>query len=68
MGIGLEYFNNTSIVNLGYKLGFRNSSLGGTNLIMKRNMSRENKLSIKKKDKIKTYVRCYCFNRVGKRP
>ena len=27
MGIGLEYFNNTSIVNLGYKLGYRNSML-----------------------------------------
>ena len=27
MGIGLEYFNNTSLVNLGYRLGFRNSTL-----------------------------------------
>ena len=27
MGIGLEYFNNSSLVNLGYKLGYRNSML-----------------------------------------
>ena len=26
-GLGLEYFSNTSFVNLGFKFGFRNSNL-----------------------------------------